>query len=155
MAQSILSRFNGARERLETFQDDLVHRRDDVCDRGAELRRQIEQRSTTAAGRLRDASLTTIYEFGASTLSTAAELTGKVPVVGSGAEGLRERAEALQSASRDVQRPPIDDYDDLNVRQVSEALDGLTVYELAKVREYEEANKDRVTVLRDVKRRIG
>lgn len=155
MAQSILSRFNLSKERLEDFQTELLHKGEDVCGQGARLRNELEQRSTKVAGRLRDASLTKIYDLGAATLSRAAEWSDRVPVVSEGAGELRERAEALQTAREDVKRPPIDDYDDLNVKQVAEALDGLSVYELEKVRRYEEANKDRVTVLRDVERRVG
>lgn len=47
-------------------------------------------------------------------------------------------------------RPPIADYDDLNVKQVSAALEGLSRVDLLRVRGYETAHKDRVTVTRAV-----
>lgn len=143
MTQSLFSKLNLSKERLQDLQKDLEARRDN-----------LEARSNKAVGRLRDASLTTIYEFGANTLDRAAELSDRVPVVRGGAEGLRKRAESLKDAGEAVQKPPIEDYDELNVKQVADALDGLSAYELEKVRRYEEAHKNRVTVLRDVESRI-
>lgn len=146
MAQSILSRFNLhiSKQRIQDVQEDL-----------SEKRQKLEQQSTKVTGRLRDASLTTIYGLGATTLSRAAELSDKVPVVRSGATGLRQKAENLQQAGDAVQRPPIADYDELNVKQVAEALEGLSVYDLEKVKRYEKANKDRVTVMREVDRLVN
>ena len=144
MPQSLLSKLNLSKERLEELQRGL-----------ATKRVELEQRSSTTAGRLRDASLTTIYEFGANTLDRAAELSEGVPVVRSGVEGLRKSAESLKEASVAVQRPPIEGYDELNVKEVGQALEGLSAYELEKVRRYEEANKNRVTLLRDLESRLG
>ncbi len=145
MAQSILSNLNInlSKQRLEEVQQSL-----------ADKREQLKQQSTKVTGRLRDASLTTIYGLGATTLSRAAEVSTKVPVVRSGAEGLREKSAQLQQAGDAVQRPPIANYDELNVKQVGEALEGLSVYDLEKVKRYEKANKDRVTVLRQVDRLV-
>ncbi|MFU8805935.1 MAG: hypothetical protein ACNA8W_19135 [Bradymonadaceae bacterium] len=139
----LLSRWNVSRERLTELQNNLVHK-------GQEL----ENKSTVVTGRWRDASLTTIYELGATTLSTAAQWTDKVPGLRTGAKSLRERAEALHVAGASVQQPPIANYDELNVRQIGEALEGLSAYELDKVRRYEEAHKNRVTILRGVERRL-
>jgi predicted solute-binding protein len=49
---------------------------------------------------------------------------------------------------------PIEDYDDLNVEEVSDRLEGLSVEELRVVREYEERTKNRDTVLEQLDRRI-
>ena len=141
---TILSKLNLSKERIEELQQGLVTKRE-----------ELEKRSTKTAGRLKDASLTTIYEFGANTLGRAAELSEGVPVVGGRADGLRKQAESLKEASAKVQRPPIEGYDDLNVQEVSQALEGLNAYELEKVRRYEEANKDRVTVIRAIDSLIG
>lgn len=109
---------------------------------------------------LRDASLTRLYEAGATTLSSAADwldktpLAKKVPFAKESAGQLRETAKAAEQAGKAVNLPPIADYDELNVKQVNEALEGLTAYELEKVRAYETAHKNRVTVLREVERRL-
>ena len=49
---------------------------------------------------------------------------------------------------------PIEDYDEMNVGEVSERLDGLTVDELKRVRKYEKENKDRGTLRKEMKQKI-
>jgi membrane protein involved in colicin uptake len=47
------------------------------------------------------------------------------------------------------------DYEKLNVDEVSNKLDGLSATELKKVREYEEHNKNRETLITEIDRRIS
>ena len=47
------------------------------------------------------------------------------------------------------------DYEALNVDEVSNKLDGLSATELKKVREYEEHNKNRETLITEIDRRIS
>ena len=49
---------------------------------------------------------------------------------------------------------PIEGYDEMNVEEVSERLDGLSVEELQLVRDYEETNKKRETLLEQLDRKI-
>lgn len=49
---------------------------------------------------------------------------------------------------------PIKDYNSLNVREVSERLDELGVEEIERLRSYEAANKNRITLLRRFDARI-
>ena len=49
---------------------------------------------------------------------------------------------------------PIEGYDEMNVEEVSERLDGLSVEELQLVRDYEERNKKRETLLEHMDRKI-
>ena len=140
MAQSTLSKLNLSKQRLNQLQESLQ-------EKGEEVRQE--------SARLRDVSLTRLYEAGANTLSKAAQWLDKLPGAQDGAEQLREAAQASEQAGAAVQRPPIADYDELNVRQVEDALEGLSAYELEKVRRYEEANKDRVTVYRAIDRQLG
>jgi ATP-dependent Clp protease ATP-binding subunit ClpA len=49
---------------------------------------------------------------------------------------------------------PIEVYDDLNVEEVSDRLEGLSVEELRVVRDHEERNKRRDTVLEQLDRKI-
>ena len=46
-------------------------------------------------------------------------------------------------------------YEELNVDEVSKKLDGLSATELKKVREYEEHNKNRETLITEIDRRIS
>jgi hypothetical protein len=49
---------------------------------------------------------------------------------------------------------PIDGYDDMNVGDVSESLEGLSTDELKRVRKYEKDNKDRVSLRKEMKQKI-
>jgi gas vesicle protein len=49
---------------------------------------------------------------------------------------------------------PIDNYDDLNANEISRRVAGLSAEELRVVRDYEERNKNRDTVLEQLDRRI-
>jgi hypothetical protein len=66
--------------------------------------------------------------------------------VGATVEGAEQAAEAAVF--------PIEGYDDLNVDEVSERLDDLSVEELQLVRDYEELNKKRETLLERMDRKI-
>jgi polyhydroxyalkanoate synthesis regulator phasin len=50
---------------------------------------------------------------------------------------------------------PITDYDDLTAAQVAGALDGMSVADLRRLREYEKANANRKTVLAAIERKLG
>jgi hypothetical protein len=63
----------------------------------------------------------------------------------------REGAVAAQSVATGV---PIEDYNDLNVGEIVEQVDNLSVDELQRVRAYEQQNKDRETLLEQIDRRI-
>ena len=49
---------------------------------------------------------------------------------------------------------PIANYDELNVGEVAEKLDGLSVEDLRKVRAYEKGNKNRDTLVEQIDRKI-
>ena len=49
---------------------------------------------------------------------------------------------------------PIEGYDEMNVEEVSERLEGLSVEELQLVRDYEELHKKRETLLEQLDRKI-
>jgi hypothetical protein len=49
---------------------------------------------------------------------------------------------------------PIAGYDELNVREIGDRLDGMTAAEIRKVREYEKRNKNRETLIEQFDRRL-
>ena len=51
-------------------------------------------------------------------------------------------------------RFPIEGYDELTVEEVSERLSGLSADDLREVRDYEERNKNRETILEPLDRKI-
>src|SRR5918994_3461815 len=65
---------------------------------------------------------------------------------GSAVEGAEQAAEAIAF--------PIEGYDEMNVEEISGRLDGLSVEELQLVRDYEETNKKRETLLEKMDRKI-
>ena len=67
-------------------------------------------------------------------------------------QGAQEGAVAAQRVATKVS---IEDYDDLNVAEIVEQLDNLSVGELQRVRAYEQQNKDRDTLLEQIERKIN
>src|SRR5829696_633592 len=67
-------------------------------------------------------------------------------LLGATVEGAKQAAEAVVF--------PIEGYDEMNVEEISERLDDLSVEELQLVRDYEELNKKRETLLEQLDRRI-
>ncbi|MEJ7843963.1 MAG: hypothetical protein WKF95_19565 [Rubrobacter sp.] len=70
-------------------------------------------------------------------------------VVGIAAGATRDTAESAAG------QPPFADYDDMNVEEVTEQLDGLSEAELRRVRNYEQGNKNRATLIAEVDRRLA
>jgi pyruvate/2-oxoacid:ferredoxin oxidoreductase beta subunit len=66
--------------------------------------------------------------------------------VGATVEGAERAAEAAVF--------PIEGYDDMNVDEISKHLDDLSIEELQLVRDYEELNKRRQTLLEQMDRKI-
>jgi hypothetical protein len=66
--------------------------------------------------------------------------------VGATVEGAERAAEAAVF--------PIEGYDDMNVDEISERLEGLSVEELQLVRDYEELHEGRKTLLERMDRKI-
>jgi len=66
--------------------------------------------------------------------------------VGAAAEGTQRAAEAVAF--------PIEGYDEMNVEEISKRLNDLSVEELQLVRDYEELNKRRETLLERMDRKI-
>lgn len=74
-------------------------------------------------------------------------------------QGLRLAEETTEQTERvakqaDPDHLPIDNYDELNVSEISGKLDGLSTEELEKVKNYERRNKNRETLVGQVERKI-
>jgi hypothetical protein len=92
-----------------------------------------------AAGSVQE-GVRTLSETTTGLLGTATE------AVGATVEGAERAAEATVF--------PIEGYDDMNVDEISKRLDGLSVEELQLIRDYEERNKRRETLLEQMDRKI-
>jgi outer membrane biosynthesis protein TonB len=87
----------------------------------------------------------------------AAEETQKSTEVA--AKDAQETQKSTEIAAKDAQKNtetaafPIDGYDEMNVGEVSERLNGLSVDELKRVRKYEKGNKDRGTLRKEMEQK--
>jgi hypothetical protein len=99
---------------------------------------------TEQATQSAQAGVRTLSETTAGLLGTATGAVGAT--AGATAEGAEQAAEAVVF--------PIEDYDEMNVEEVSKRLDDLSVEELQLVRDYEELNKKRETLLEQMDRKI-
>ena len=88
----------------------------------------------------------------------AAEQTQKSTEIA--AKDAEETQKSTEIAAKDAQKNtetatfPIEGYDEMNVGEVSEHLDGLSVDELKRVRKYEKDNKNRGTLRKEMKQKI-
>lgn len=57
-------------------------------------------------------------------------------------------------ARESAHKPPIEDYDELNVEEIEKRLDGLSGRDLEQVRRYERANGNRKTLLESLDRKL-
>ena len=125
-----------ARESVEAYAEFL----DDAFSRyrsGTERAAQTFQEGATATGQAVSGLLGAAS--GAVTDATASTL-------GATAEGAEQVAEAAAF--------PIEGYDEMNVEEISKRLNDLSVEELQLVRDYEELNKRRQTLLEQMDRKI-
>jgi len=125
-----------ARESVEAYAEFL----DDAFSRyrsGTGRAAQTFQEGATGAGQAVGGLL------GAATGAVTGVTAG---AVGAAAEGAERAAEAVAF--------PIEGYDEMNVDEISKRLNDLSVEELQLVRDYEELNKKRQTLLEQMDRKI-
>jgi len=76
------------------------------------------------------------------------------------AKDAQETQKSTEIAAKDAQKNtetaafPIEGYDEMNVGEVSERLDGLSANELKRVRKYEKDNKDRGSLRKEINQKI-
>ena len=105
-----------------------------------------EQATQRAQEGVRTLTDTTTGLLGTATGAVGTATGAASDAAGSAVEGAEQAAEAIAF--------PIEGYDEMNVDEVSERLDGLSVEELQLVRDYEETNKKRETLLEKMDRKI-
>ena len=128
-----------ARESVEAYAEFL----DDAFSSyrsGTERLTRTVGEGATATGR------TAANLLGAATGAVTGATGGAVDVTVEAAEQATEAAEAVAF--------PIEGYDEMNVEEISERLDDLSVEELQLVRDYEELHEGRKTLLEQMDRKI-
>ena len=102
-----------------------------------------QQAAQTAQEGVRATGQTAGGLLGAATGAVTGVTSG---AMGAAAEGTEQAMEALAF--------PIEGYDEMNVEEISGRLDDLSVEELQQVRDYEELNEKRKTLLEQMDRKI-
>ncbi len=137
-------------ERLKEVPDRIREAPERITARRQEVGRRVRGRLSN----LRDESEERAWDLERRALEAAEDLLEKaadLPGMGRVAPSAEKKVqERLQS----ITQPPIDDYDALNVKRICAALRGMQHVDLAKVSRYEEAHKNRKTVLRGVESEI-
>ena len=105
-----------------------------------------EQATQSAQEGMRTLTDTTAGLLGTATGAVGTATGAASDAAGSAVEGAEQAAEAIAF--------PIEGYDEMNVDEVSKRLEGLSVEELQLVRDYEEINKKRETLLEKMDRKI-
>ena len=148
-AETLRSKIEKRADEIRTVVDEKVTT---LRQRGEDMQHKGEEAVTAARGRIR--------HLEAETLEGALELLGKArtklgdraTVLEKGEEALSELLISLRAT--DAATLPIANFDDLSIKKVLPALDGLALVDLRSLRAYELAHKNRVTLLKDLTERI-
>ena len=139
-------------ERFEKTRAELRARTEDLRARTEDLRHRAGARVDHGRGRLVQAEAQ-VLETAADALGRARETLGeRADFVRRGEEALREALVALRAGHEATL--PVAGYAELNVKQVQAALGALDSAGLRTVRAFEVQHKARVTILRDIDRRL-
>ena len=115
----------------------------ELLEEGSERFGTAQQAAQTAQEGVRATGQTAGGLLGAATGAVTSVTSG---AMGAAAEGTERAMEAVAF--------PIEGYDEMNVEEISGRLDGLSVEELQVVRDYEELNEKRKTLLEQMDRKI-
>jgi chromosome segregation ATPase len=171
LLDSIYSFYQGGTTRAQRRAEEAESRAEEAEKSTAEAQRRVEQaeeRAEKAEGSTEEAERRA--EEAEKRSSEAEERAGKaekraeeaerrVEEAKRSTEQAERRAEEAEmgSSEADVQGGddlPLADYDSLNIRQISERLDELSVEEIRHLRDYEVGNKDRSTLVNRLNSRI-
>src|SRR5918999_1352528 len=161
--------FNSVMNNLRTQAEGTRQVRQQLADqqrRAQEATREFTQASTNTYMNLLD-SIASFYQGGTTRAQRrAAGGAIRAEQAESRAEEAERRAEQAERRAEEAERGssqadsqggddlPLADYDSLNIRQISERLDELSVEEIRRMRDYEVRNKDRSTLVNRLNSRI-
>lgn len=167
MAQVLpVDRFNQSIEQLQGLQKQLqaqlVERQQWLATRVDDTKTQIERRQQLLLGQTRDQQLLRLYALQQRALDLLGQVIERLEHVAPlGKAALQQKHDQLVALLEEIDvrkqalhTPKIDNYDDLNVKQINAHLDQLNYYELSKLKTYEQTHKNRVTVLREVEKML-
>ncbi len=159
MANMLMEKIGGTDAGVKV-QQELERRVEETRDRVDALRVEMDRRKSVAVGSVKDEAASRAFTASETALSTASSLLGRIHSASPlKIDAVKARTRRLASCAKGMARrrdaiaaPPIEGYDALNVKKVNASLEGLSFYDLRKVAAYEVANKNRVTVLREIER---
>ncbi len=153
LQQQLEARADAAAQQLRERRDATIQR---VQGRAQHLRDEAQCRALD----LVEGAQGRVLDVGRDALDRAARAASRVEQIGPvhlapishAREVVEQGVESLSARRAKLDAPELPDYDELNVQQVNAQLDGLSLHALRKLRAYELAHKNRVTVLREVER---
>jgi hypothetical protein len=123
----------------------------DQQQRRQEAGQQIAQESVGAYMAFMDS----MFSYWQGGIQTAERSTEEPASTEESARTVGARPEESTTRSSTGDDLPIGDYDSLNVVNVTSKLEGLSVEEMRRVRDYEAQNKNRSTMLKEIDEQIG
>src|SRR5215217_2771920 len=154
--------FNSVINNLRTQAEGTRKVRQQLADqqrRAQEATREFTQASANTYMNLLD-SISSFYQGGTTRAQRRAEQAERsTEEAERRTEEAERRAEEAERSSSEAESQreddlPLADYDSLNIRQISERLDELSVEEIRRLRAYEVRNKDRSTLVTRLNLRI-
>jgi len=148
-------------ERAQALRDDFDAKLQRLARQRRKVRHEASLRSQLALGRLKDGGQQCVINASAIVVGRIsgglewANSRAGLDILDASIKRLDGLAEDLDGAAVEVDRPEVEGYDGLNVGAVKEALEGLSLYGIHKVGQYEAENKNRVTVLRKVEAKLS
>lgn len=154
--QNFIDRLETAREQILTWGnerlDGLGKVREELDGKRGEWISRGTDRLDKAQGAIRNAEAA-VLETTRDLLEKADEtFEGKAAFLKRGAQSLDEALVALRAGHSATL--PIDGFDDLSIKKITPLLDGFDLAQLRTVAAYEEANKARKTLLKELAARI-
>ena len=154
--QNLIDRLEKTREQIVNWGnerlDNLGKVREDVDGKREEWINKGTEGIDKASGAIRRAEAT-VLETTRDLLNKADDtFEGKANILRRGAEALDEALVALRAGHSATL--PIDGYDDLSIKKITPLLEGFDLAQLRTVKAYEEVNKARKTLLKELDARI-
>lgn len=156
MQNNIRERFDKTREQLKTWSSDakeeLQSRQKGLNTKREELLRNSSNALDSGRGAVRSAEAT-VLESARGVITRARSTFGeRADFLKRGEDALSEALVALRAGHRATL--PIESFDTLSVKKATAQLDGLDYDDLRTLKAYEEANKNRKTLVRELDKRI-
>lgn len=156
MAQPLKERIEKTRDTLESWGNERLDRirkhRDAIEQRGTDLRHRAEARLDEGKGRVLQAEAQ-VLEAAADALSKAGEKLGpRAAFVARGEHALREALVALRAGHSATL--PVAGFEGMGVAAAKAAIESLDASALRTLHAYEAKHKNRVTLLREIDRRL-